>query len=129
MSVVSTKPHWECNETKCMFRKTANAGPNLWGVVIQRLTCKEHMSSSKFCFKYIRFMSGEDGNQNNHTLFHEIFWASFSTNKGWRLVRRVKVAEKDMGQDGSLDKLGYPPELPPPNQIFELPNKFKILQI
>ena len=127
MSVVSTKPHWECNETKCMFRKISD--PTLWGVVIQRLTCKGHDSASRFCFKYIRFMSDEDGNQNKHTLFHEIFWASFSKNKGWRLVRRINVTEEEMGPDTDLDKLGHPPELPPPNKIFVLPNTFKILQI
>ena len=124
----ATKAHWECSKTKCLFRKTQD-NHKLWGVVIQRLTCQEQSSSSKFCFKYIRFMSGEDGSQNSHTVFHEIFWASYSKKNSWTLVRRINITADNMGQDTDLDNHGYPPELPPPSTIFTLPNKFKILDL
>ena len=70
-----------------------------------------------------------DGSQNSHTVFHEIFWASYSKKNSWTLVRRINITADNMGQDTDLDNHGYPPELPPPSTIFTLPNKFKILNL
>lgn len=116
------KPHWECGESVCRFR----AGKKLWGVVIQRITCNGHSSQTKFCFRWLRFMDGKDGNQNNHTDFHEVFWAYYS-GTAWTLSSRLNIAN-DIGPQKTLSTYEYPPaQLPPASEIFELPTKFKTI--
>ena len=117
----STTAHWDCSKTKCLFESVDNSNNTLWGVVIQRVTCQDRSNAG--CFKYIRFMGHEDGNQNKHTSLHEIFWASYdNTKKKWQLVEPINVHKlgEQTEPDGTKQ---FPPQLPNPTGLFVFETK------
>ena len=122
--------HWDCSgeNTQCSYRKGYNDGNNLnhdlWGVVIQRLTCEDHQDTTQYCFKYLRFMNEKDSAEEKHSEMHEIFWAEHK-NGEWKLVKPITADDFKYHQEttkkGALEN---PPTLPT-GKVFDLPTKFK----
>ena len=117
--------HWDCNERTrtCRYRN----GSLLWGVVIQRLACKDHQTDrASYCFKWLRFMDARDSSAHQHSNLHEIFWAIYSGNE-WQLASRIK--QEDLLEQPNHNDLDNPAPLPDSSKVFLLPVKFRILNL
>ena len=127
MSAIATdkRPHWACSEKdgqlKCLFQKTGcnKTSCDLWGVVIQWFPVEGVKGRKRF--KYIRFMSNFDGDDEEHPDLWEIWWANYDYKKmKWKLIR----ACTDTGfQLGEQSKLSFPPRaLPHGYQQYQVVN-------
>lgn len=120
MSRLKSKKHWECAD-KCYFKND-----NYWGVVIQRLRCKDQSGENKFCFKFIRFMDTKDSNDYIHSDQHEIFWAYFKDSQ-WKLAGPIKIQNGEIINSKKAGAFDNPPAPLPVNEILVLPVRYRVL--